>query len=70
MQFATHVHLPKISANDPDCVQAYCERCKMRVHIRAGDKKGFAKFFKRDTLKPHENLYYEEYPHKMDVIHT
>lgn len=64
----THVHLPKILVNDPDCVQAYCERCKKRVHIRTGDRKAYREFFQRDTLQPHQNLYFKEYPHKMNVV--
>jgi len=63
----THVHLPKILSDANDCTQAYCERCKERVFIRRGDKKKMAEFFERDTLQPHQNLYYKEFPHKMNV---
>lgn len=65
----TGVHLTTMLEEASDCTTVYCERCKKRAYIRRGDKKLMEVWFKRDTLQPHENLYYKEYPHKMNVYH-
>jgi len=48
--------------------RAYCELCKYHTLIRAGDRREYSRVFKRDTLQPHENLYYKIYPRKMNVL--
>ena len=56
----------------PDIIVAYCERCKKRFYVRKGQGGRpapiYSEIFKRDTLQQHENLYYKEYPNKMNVV--
>lgn len=67
------VHKMKVLDGLEEAVVAFCERCKQKYVIRR-DKQGrpeqpkYSKIFKRDTLQPHMNLYYKEYPNKMNVI--
>lgn len=54
-------------------IVAYCDYCKRRYCVRKDDRGRpeqplYSKIFKRDTLQPHENLYYKEYPGKMNVV--
>lgn len=63
----TSVHLIRVLESAPDCTHCYCERCKQEFRIREGDKAQWREVFKRDTLQPGSNLYYKEYPHKMNV---
>lgn len=64
------VHNMKYLEDAPDVVVAYCTRCKSRYYFRKDANRTdprYGKIFKRDTLQPHENLYYKEYPHRMKI---
>lgn len=65
------VHDMKILQGDSAIIIAYCQRCKKRYYIRQHDGRTepkYGKIFKRDTLQPHENLYYKEYPKNLKVV--
>jgi hypothetical protein len=64
----TSVHWPVMLTDDPDCVQAYCSKCKARVFIRRDDKKKYREFFRRDTLQQGTNLHAREYPQRMKIV--
>lgn len=62
------VHKMKTLIDDPAIIVCYCERCKLKFSLSPNDKVTYRRLFKRDTLQPHENLYYKEYPNKMNII--
>lgn len=67
------VHKMKYIHEDERIVVAFCERCKIRVYIRKyldRPEPKYGIYFKRDTLQPGTNLYYREYPEKMNVSFT
>lgn len=67
------VHKMRNLEDSPDVLVAYCERCKARYYFRkdGGGRiigQNYHKVFKRDTLQPHQNLYYKEYKDRMNVV--
>ncbi len=63
------VHLMKTLNEVPEGIEAVCEKCHYHTFVRTGDSKKYSKVFKRDTLQQWENLYYKEYPQKMNVAY-
>lgn len=62
------VHKMKYLMDHEGIIVCYCERCKLKFEVKPQDNKTYRRLFKRDTLQPHENLYYKEYPNKMNII--
>jgi len=50
----------------PDRELVYCERCRRKYSIHPKDP-SYMKLCKRDTLQPGTNLYYKEFPNKMNI---
>lgn len=66
------VHKMRTLEDVSDVLVVYCERCKARYYFRkdAGGRimgQNYHNIFKRDTLQPHQNLYYKEYKGRMNI---
>lgn len=64
-------HKMKTLEDAPDVVIGYCIKCKQRYYCRKVDGRvepKYGKIYRRDTLQPGQNLYYREYPHKMNIV--
>jgi hypothetical protein len=62
----------RVLSESSEAIVSYCEHCRhkfiVRVYEGRPERKKYAKLYKRDTLQPHENLYYKVYPRRMNVI--
>lgn len=63
----SNVHNPIVIAEDECAMRVFCKLCKHQYVIRkdwrgVSENKQYSKIFKRDTLQPHENLFYKVYP--------
>lgn len=67
------IHKPIIIYDSHDAMVAVCELCKQMGVFRKDetgrmDNRAYAKFFKRDILQAHDNLYYKINPDKMSTL--
>lgn len=68
----TSVHDPHILHDSHEALVAVCRLCKEQAVFRKDvvgrvDNRAYIKFFRRDVLQPHDNLFYKIYPDKMSV---
>lgn len=60
-------HNPITIAEDESALRAICTQCKNQYIIRKDwrgviDNRQYSKIFRKETLQPHQNLFYKYYP--------